>query len=242
MDTIQSYQNAGNIYQNHTDTNNTQNTAPEQTPDQTANFTGTDDMVAFSDETKEAQYFNQSGQESQQYNKKYEPTNVDRYLKHLGRSDTQISSLKMRDEFLKSMKNGPQKDDPAAEKVFSTVKDFMQKKVGAPVGIPAEMFSKAAGSMMGCIQNDAYLNGLNNYKQWRDQHPNASNEEIRNYINGQMGQAFNPMATLSDSMNAGTLNMKDADRQKYNDNKDVMLSAMMEFSYTNMNKQYGNKW
>ncbi|MHC9541126.1 MAG: hypothetical protein AB9903_16615 [Vulcanimicrobiota bacterium] len=65
---------------------------------------------------------------------------------------------------------------------------------------------------------------------------------ILGYVQGQMNQPFAPMACLSDSMNAGTLDMSDKDRKNYMANKDSMLSAMMEFSYKNMNTLYGNKW
>ncbi len=239
MSTIQSNQNTGNNYYSYTETNYNQGSVPAETPDNNKGYYESNDMVAFSDEVNQSQDSQKALIE--QLNKSYKPNLLDK-VAHLGRSDTEISAIKMKDDFLGTIKNGPQKDNPVSQFVMDTAVDFVQDKVGASVGLPGEIVSKAGESMMGCIENDNYLGALGNYKEWRSAHPNATKEEIRGYVQEQMGKPFNPMGCLSDSMNAGTLYMSDNDRKNYMNTKDCMLSAMMESSYKNMNSLYGNKW
>jgi hypothetical protein len=241
MSTIMTNQNAGNNYSNYTDMSYNQGSTLTESRDTNAAYFESNDMVALSEESKYNQSSKSKKSLADELNKTYKPGFMDKVC-HIGRSDTEISAIKMKDDFMGNLKNGPQKDNPVADQMFSTAVDFMQEKIGVSVGLPGEMVTKGAEAMMGCIGNDNYLGALNGFKEWRTSHPNASKSEIMEYVRGEMNKPFNSMAMLSDSMNAGTLNMSDTDRQNYMKNKDAMLSALMESSYKNMNTMYGNKW
>lgn len=241
MSTVQTNQNAANNYYNYTGANYTQGSANTEVSDNSTYYSGSNDTVAMSNESSGKNSVDAKKKMEEQIKKDYTPGFLDGFT-HYGRSKTDISAIKMKDDFLSTMKNGAGKDNPVADFAMDTAVDFLQDKIGVSVGLPAEIASMAGESMMGCIGNDNYLGALGNYKEWRKEHPNATKQEILGYVQGQMNQPFAPMACLSDSMNAGTLDMSDKDRKNYMASKDSMLSAMMEFSYKNMNTLYGDKW
>jgi len=162
--------------------------------------------------------------------------------KHVGRTEQEVAGINAKDEFLGKLRE-KSVGEKISDKVWGKLQDQLEDKLGTRVSLPATLFMKGAEAMMGTLENDNFLQALDGYKTWRAQHPNATAAEMRGYVNGQAGKAFNPMAMLSDNMNKGKLSMSDDERRKYMATKDVMLTAMMEYSYQEMNGVYGQgKW
>ncbi|MBI2375496.1 MAG: hypothetical protein HYV07_15985 [Deltaproteobacteria bacterium] len=161
---------------------------------------------------------------------------------HLGRTPQQVAAVKIKDHLSGELGLSGKMTDVAAKKTFDGFLGTLAGQVGlsGPAWTLANLPMGTWDNAMKAAGNDAFLGALGEYKNWRSEHPDATKQEILQYVNSQLepGHRPNDLAALSFHMNAGTLNLSDEDRRNFMATKPAILAGLLEESNQRMSKLY----